>query len=80
MSDSATHSLPLYQAALHRLDRAVGRLDAAVSRQTPPPNDSEAVAELQKLREDHARLDDASRVVGTRLDGIIERLQTVLGE
>ncbi len=80
--DDATNSLPLSQMALDRLSAALDRLEGVLTRPLPqiPAADAVDGEEMQQIREDFARLDDATRVVETRLSGIIERLRIVLGD
>lgn len=70
--------LPNCLAALERLEAAIGRLEALTGRL---PGDNQALtSELIRSRDDYARLEEASRLVEGRLDGVINRLKTVLGE
>lgn len=75
MSDAK--QLAASMAALERLAAAVGRLEVLAGR----PTDDDALArELDRSREDYARLEEASRLVEGRLDGVINRLKLILGD
>ncbi len=78
------------EAALERLDQAIARLEKAAAA-SPVPITAPAPApksaampdlfghdELTRARQDYARLDQASRVVESRLDAMADRLQTLL--
>ncbi len=78
------------EAALERLDQAIARLELAAAA-APDGLTSSASApksqampdlfgheELTRVREDYARLDQASRNVESRLDAMADRLQTLL--
>ena len=79
-------------AALDRLEAAVARLEkAAVAAPVPapppaPPSKSAATPdlfgddELNRARQDYARLDQASRQVETRLGAMADRLQSLIEE
>lgn len=77
-------SLPRSHAALQRLEQALNRLDNAVSsRDAEYPDQVADVAtdlaeELRRARADYARLDDASRLVEQRLDGVIGHLRLMI--
>jgi len=76
-------------AALERLDQAIERLEKAATAvpaalATPTAKSSSAMPdlfghdELTRARQDYARLDQASRLVESRLDAMADRLQTLL--
>ncbi len=79
-------------AALDRLEAAIARLEKAVAEApaaapAPAPSaKSSAIPdlfgndELDRTRQDYARLDQASRQVETRLDAMADRLQTLIEE
>ena len=75
MSDAK--QLPASLAALERLVAAVGRLEEIAGR---PADDDALARELDRSREDYARLEEASRLVEGRLDGVINRLKLILGD
>lgn len=64
--------------ALLRLDHAIARLEQALSAKPPLRDDLFAGEEVQKVKQDYARLDDASRLVEARLDHMVDRLQAIL--
>lgn len=69
------------QRALERLDRAMGRLEAAAAaRVEAPASDTASAAELEAARNDNARLREANETVTRRLEQTILRLRSVLGE
>lgn len=76
-------------AALDRLDKAISRLEKALAEAQPPapaPSLKSSAAmpdlfgndELDRSRQDYAKLDQASRQVEARLDTLADRLQTIL--
>jgi BMFP domain-containing protein YqiC len=74
-------------AALDRLDKAISRLEKAVTEAPPPAAPSPKTStmpdlfgsdELNRTRQDYAKLDQASRHVEARLDTLADRLQTIL--
>ena len=78
-------------AALDRLDKAISRLEkAAAEAAAPPPAlppspktasatpDLFGSDELDRTRQDYAKLDQASRHVEARLDTLADRLQNIL--
>ena len=75
-------------AALARLERALGRLDAAARkpRATPAPTAAPGIAppilgdDVAKLKRDHATLKEATGRVAARLDDTIARLAAGLRE
>ncbi|HIJ63400.1 MAG TPA: hypothetical protein HPQ04_11975 [Rhodospirillaceae bacterium] len=72
-----TSPLPASRAALERLAAAVGRLEELAGR---PTDDDALVHALDRSRQDYARLEEASRLVEGRLDGVIDRLKLILGD
>ena len=78
------------ETALERLDQAINRLEAAAEAMpaalapTPPAPKSSSMPdlfghdELNRVRQDYASLDQASRQVETRLDAMADRLQLLL--
>ena len=73
-------------AALARLERALGRLDAAARKPRPEATTAATAAptvssdDITKLRRDHAALQEATGRVATRLDETIARLAAGLRE
>jgi hypothetical protein len=79
-------------AALERLDQAIDRLEkaaaavpaalatpaAAATKSSSAMPDLFGHDELTRARQDYARLDQASRLVESRLDTMADRLQTLL--
>ena len=74
-------------AALDRLDKAISRLEIALAEAPPPAAPSPKSAsmpdlfgndEVNRSRQDYAKLDHASRQVEARLDTLADRLQTIL--
>lgn len=69
---------PNVRDALERLERAIGRLDAAAV----PGGAAEDVAALkddyERLRRDHAELTSSAGHVADRLDAIIGQVRTAL--
>ena len=54
-------------------------LEAAAAQQIDRADDDRYLAaQLQTVRDDYVRLDQASRMVETRLDGAIGRIKTIL--
>ena len=78
------NSMAQSAAALARLERALGRLDAAARkpRATPAPTAGAGIAsdDVAKLKRDHATLKDAPGRVAARLDDTIARLAAGLRE
>lgn len=71
--------LPHSRAALARLEQALARLEAAAAQQIDRAGDDRFLAaQLQAVRDDYTRLDHASRMVESRLDGAIGRIKTIL--
>lgn len=77
------------EAALERLNQAITQLEAAAAAAPAALTVQKAGKasampdlfgddELTRARQDYARLDQASRVVETRLDAMADRLQTLL--
>jgi hypothetical protein len=62
--------------ALERLERAIGRLDAAVTR--APSEGGALKEELEDLRRDHAALSTSAAHVADRLDAVIGQVRTML--
>jgi len=56
--------------ALARIDRALGRLDAALSADSPPPKEIE---ELARLKEAHALLRNRVETAIGEIDSLLER-------
>lgn len=77
MSDSSSRWSKT-DAALHRLDQAVARLERALPAAPSRAPDLFGGDELPRLRQDYAKLDQASRQVEARLDDMADRLQTLL--
>jgi hypothetical protein len=71
------NSLPRSRVAVDRLEKAVSRLEALMGSSTA---DLFGNAELKATRDDYTRLEEASRVVESRLDAVIGRLKTILEE
>jgi hypothetical protein len=75
-------------AALDRLDKAISRLEKAVTEAPAPAAPSPKTAssapdlfgndDLNRSRQDYAKLDQASRHVEARLDTLADRLQNIL--
>ncbi len=71
--------------SLHRTDEAMRRLGAAIDRLESASarvgaGDLLLAGELRGAREDYERLEETTRVVSTRLDGVIDRLHDLLEE
>lgn len=69
------------RAALERLDQAIDRLEAAVeAREQQPSPDAEEIQHAldQALAREAQARDDGKEIAG-KLDGLINRLETVLG-
>ena len=66
--------------ALERLERALGRLDAAAARapQERGAEDGPLKEELEDLRRDHAALSTSAAHVADRLDAVIGQVRTML--
>ena len=79
------NSMAQSTAALARLQRAVGRLDAAARKPrpesaAPTPAPGISSADASKLTRDHAALKEATGRVAARLDETITRLALGLRE
>ncbi len=71
--------------SLHRTDEAMRRLGAAIDRLESASarvgaGDLLLAGELRGAREEYERLEETTRVVSTRLDGVIDRLRDLLEE
>jgi hypothetical protein len=66
------------EEAIRRLGAAIDRLESAAAR--VGAGDLLLAGELRDAREEHARLEDTTRVVATRLDAAIDRLRLLLEE
>lgn len=64
------------EAAVQRLGAAIDRLETAAAR--VGAGDLLLAGELRDARDQHAALEDTTRVVSQRLDGAIARLRTLL--
>jgi phage shock protein A len=65
--------------AARRLERAVERLEDACRRiEAKSPGSDQLALELAQAKRDYAQLAEATGKVANRLDGAIERLNTVL--
>ncbi|KAF0225763.1 MAG: hypothetical protein FD176_210 [Rhodospirillaceae bacterium] len=64
------------ETAIQRLGSAIDRLEAAAAR--VGAGDLLLAGELRDAREQHATLEDTTRVVSQRLDGAITRLRHLL--
>jgi hypothetical protein len=64
------------EAAIDRLGAAIDRLETAAAR--VGAGDLLLAGELRDARDQHAVLEDTTRVVAQRLDGAIGRLRTLL--
>lgn len=64
------------ETAIQRLGSAIDRLEAAAAR--VGAGDLLLAGELRDAREQHAALEDTTRVVSQRLDGAIGRLRQLL--
>ena len=65
--------------AARRLERAVARLETACGRlQNGGTEDKQLALALSEARAEYDKLADVAGAVATRLDGAIERLNTVL--
>lgn len=73
-----TETMNRLEAAQNRLEAALGRLEAALARGAVP--ESELAAELQRVRDDNARLKELTNTVARRLDRTIEHLRRLLGD
>jgi hypothetical protein len=67
------------EEATRRLERAVGRLEAACNKLHGGGGEEKQLAlALSEARAEYEKLADVAGVVANRLDGAIERLNTVL--
>lgn len=64
--------------AVQRLGQAIDRLEAATAR--VGAGDLLLAGELRDAKDQHAALEDTTRVVSQRLDAAIGRLRTILEE
>ena len=65
-------------AALNRLDQAIARLERAIPASPARAPDLFGGDELSQVKQDYAKLDQASRQVEAKLDGMVDRLQDLL--
>lgn len=65
-------------AALNRLDRAIAKLECALPAAPARTPDLFGGDELSRVKQDYAKLDQASRQVEAKLDGMVDRLQDLL--
>ncbi|CAA7626099.1 hypothetical protein [Magnetospirillum sp. SS-4] len=74
------HGVSLHQTeeAMRRLGAAIDRLESASAR--VGAGDLLLAGELRGAREDYIRLEETTRVVSARLDGVIDRLRDLLEE
>lgn len=67
------------EEAAQRLERAVSRLEAACKRfEASGGEDKQLALALSETRAEYEKLKDVADKVATRLDGAVERLNTVL--
>ena len=69
------------RAALERLDQAIDRLEAAVDArgQSQPAGSDEGHQALEEALAREARSREEGKQIAGKLDGLINRLETVLG-
>jgi hypothetical protein len=76
---SPTQAQKKLEAALDRLEAAARRLkEQAVAGDAPPGDQPQLTADLEKLRNDYAALEQVTETATGRLDTAIARLRTVL--
>ncbi len=73
-----TASLQRTEAAVRRLGEALDRLESAATRIAT--GDLLLAGQLRDAHEEHARLEDTTRVVAMRLDAALDRLRLLLEE
>ncbi len=67
------------EAALDRLEAAARRLKEQTAAGSAPPGDQQQLtADLEKMRNDYAALEQVTETATDRLDSAIARLKTVL--
>jgi hypothetical protein len=71
-----TVALPKTEAAIRRLEQALGRLDQRLANQ--PSSDLFIAGELKSARAEYKELEELTRSVSERLDATIGRLRQVL--
>lgn len=76
MNESGSYTLSQIESVLQSLAQAVDHLESAAARVSS--GDLLLAGELRDTREECARLEDNSRVVGARLDATIDKLRTLL--
>ncbi len=76
VGETPTYTLSRIENVIRTLTKAVDHLDTAAGRVSS--GDLLLAGELRESREECARLEDTSRVVGTRLDSAIDKLRTLL--
>ena len=69
---------PNVRDALERLERAIGRLDAAAALRGPSDDVAALREDYERLRRDHAALTSSAGHVADRLDAIIGQVRTAL--
>ena len=76
---SPTEAQQKLEAALDRLEAAARRLKEQAAAGGPPPGDQQQLtADLEKMRNDYAALEQVTETATNRLDTAIARLRTVL--
>lgn len=76
---SPTQAQQKLETALDRLEAAAHRLkEQAAAGGTPPGDQPQLTADLEKLRNDYAALEQVTETATDRLDAAIARLKTVL--
>ncbi len=76
---SPTEAQQKLEAALDRLEAAALRLKEQAAAGAPPPGDQQQLtADLEKMRNDYAALEQVTETATNRLDTAIARLRTVL--
>lgn len=69
---------PQVREALERLERAIGRLDAAAAARGRSEDVAALKDDYERLRRDHAALSTSAGHVADRLDAVIGQVRTML--
>lgn len=69
---------PQVSTALQRLERAIGRLEAAAAARGPSEDTRGLKDAFDRLTRDHAALKENAGRVAERLDRVIDRVQATL--
>lgn len=69
---------PQVREALERLERAIGRLDAAAAPRGPSEDVTALKEDYERLRREHATLSTSAGHVADRLDAVIGQVRAMI--